>query len=179
MAVSSPNTSDLPEYETVIAGLVDELQRYKTAVTSLNDAAEASREIHARARAVSTMTETVLDRADSIFTDLQRLDTPSLIPRLSAMEEAISNLTSDVNDLQKVLENSRVQVAQLVESAVDASRESKNAADASLEAMRNEIPNIVARALEPIAANVKRVTYLIYGSFLCIVLLVLLIALRT
>lgn len=226
MTVSSANSPDLTEYERVVADLVDELQQYKTAVTSLNDAVEASREIHARAKAVSTMTETVLDRADSILAELQQLDTPSLIPRLSAMEEANTRLSTGVDNLQDALaslelavkeasrtagetkdvteatneavilatgrivdaaeaakassETSRVQIAQLVESAVDASRESKTSADASLEAVRTEIPSTVARALEPVAANVKRITYLIYGLFLCIVvLLVLIIALRS
>lgn len=160
--------------------LSDSIRQYKTAVTSLNDAVGASREIHARAKAVSTMTETVLDRADSVFAELQKLDAPALIHRLSVMEEAISNLKSDVTNLQSTLEDSRVQVVQLVESAVDASRESKNSADASLEMVQTEIPSIVAHALEPVAANVKRITYLIYGLFLCIVfLLVMIVALRS
>jgi hypothetical protein len=167
MTVASPNAPDLPEYETVITGLIDELQRYKTAVTSLNDAAEASREIHARAKAVSTMTETVLDRADSIFAELQRLDTPSLIPRLSAMEAVILKSTNDVHVLQEACVSMELTVGEVVRSA----REANDISEKNQES--------VMHMTGKIAANAVRTTYLVYGSFLCIVLLVLLIALRT
>ena len=222
MTVSS-GTPDLTEYERVVADLVDELQQYKTAVTSLNDAVEASREIHARANAVTTMTETVLDRADRVFAELQQLDTPSLIPRLSSMEEAIARHSTGIDGLQDALasltlavreasrtshetkdatkatneavlqatgkivgtaeeakasaETSRVQIAQLVESAVDASGEAKNASNASLEAVRTEIPSTITSTFEPLAAKVTRMTYMIYGLLVGnVVLLILILA---
>jgi uncharacterized membrane protein len=163
MTVSSTDSRDLQEYEKVIADLVDELHQYKNAVTSLNDAVEASREIHARAKAVGTMTETVLDRADSIFAELQRLDTPSLIPRLSAMEEAISKATSDVHALQEACTSMEQTVGEVVRSA----REANDINEKNQES--------VMRVTEKIAANAIRSTYLIYGLLLCDLLLFLLI----
>lgn len=168
MTGSSADTHDLPEYETVIAGLVDELQQYKNAVTSLNDAVGASREIHARAKAVGAMIETVLSRADSVLAELQELDTPALIPRLSAMEGAISGLSNRIGDFEDGLA-----------SLATTMREAKSVAKETQEVVRSELPSTINNALQPLGAKVTRATYLVYGLLAGnVLLLILIIALR-
>lgn len=82
------SVADLAEYEVVVAELVAELQRYRSAASSLDTAFQTWAELRAHHEATGKEVGAVAAEAAAILGELRRLDTAALVADLQRAFDA-------------------------------------------------------------------------------------------
>jgi hypothetical protein len=82
------SVADLAEYEVIVAELVAELQRYRSAASTLDTAFQTWAELRAHHEATGKEVGAVVAEAAAILRELRRLDAPELVANLERAFDA-------------------------------------------------------------------------------------------
>jgi predicted transcriptional regulator len=151
------------------------------------DATEANRELRARSEALGMMTQSVAEKAETVLTEIKRMDAPSVSSRLSVIGKSLCEISQTLNELNAAVSSTdktlttSVQVTNIaiaatrasedritaaVRAATEAAKAAKTASEISQETMEIEmqaaIPRIVTGTVDPLLPTFDRLTLLLY-----------------
>ncbi len=104
---------ELPNYEVVVADLVDQLQRYRTASEALSTAAEQTADAQARTASVGKMAEAILAETHAVVGQIQTLEVARLLEDLQRSYESFrSALHRQGEDLTRSIQRQQAELSQ-------------------------------------------------------------------